>query len=282
MLDAAFVFSQQSLGDFEACPRRFYLRYIARLAWPASWISGPDAARYQARLRRGALLHRWIERHWLGIPAQAPASQPLPDGDDGAADNLRIWWQRFLDTDFGDLPAQRLPELSLVAALGRRRLLARFDLLAIETAGRAVIVDWKTSASPTLLDTASMRRRLQTRVYLYALATAGAACNGGLPIEPARCHLWYWLANFPEQPWLRIGYSDAEYRADYDRLLALAEDASRRAGEREFPLTDDERHCASCAYRALCRRTGGPAGISFENDEADQSLLEDEAFDPED
>ncbi len=263
MLDPAFVFSQQSLNDFQECPRRFYLRYVVRLAWPAAPLPGSDAARHEAHVQRGAVLHRWIERFWLGIPPQAPASTAPYEADQ----DLQTWWRRFADTDFSDLPAQHLPELSLVAALGAYRLLARFDLLAIEPSGRVVIVDWKTGRSPTLLDAQAMRRRLQTRVYLYTLVTAGAAYNAGLPIEPARCELWYWLANFPEQPWVRIGYSAAEYQTDHDLLLALAADAGRRTDARAFPLTDDERRCTYCAYRALCRRTGVPG--SPPEDEAD-------------
>lgn len=279
MLDPDFVFSQRSLSDFQACPRRFYLRYVARLAWPAASLSGAALARHEAHLRRGALFHRWIERHWLGIPPHSPAAGAAQAGDDDMAGDLAVWWERFLNTDFSDLPAQRLPELSLVAALGPYRLLARFDLLAIEEGSRAVIVDWKTSRSRALLDADAMRRSLQTRVYLYALVTAGAACNGGLPIAPAGCHLWYWLANFPEQPWIRISYSDAAYQADHDLLLALAEDAARRAGEHEFPMTDDERQCAGCAYRALCRRTALPAAPP--EDEADErSAGLTEAFEP--
>ncbi len=255
MIDPTFVFSQRSLSDFQDCPRRFYLRYIARLAWPVSPAFGLDAARHEAHLRRGATLHRWIERYWLGIPAQSPAAvQPLTVAEEQT--ELLTWWRRFLDTDFSGLPPQRLPELSLVAALGRFRLAARFDLLAIEDGGRAVIVDWKTSRSRALLDAEAMRRRLQTRVYLYTLATAGAAYYGGAPIDPAQCQLRYWLASFPAQPWIEIPYSAAEYQADCEQLLDLAGDAARRSGEEQFPRTDDERYCARCAYRVLCRRDG--------------------------
>ena len=283
MLDPVFVFSQQSLSDFQDCPRRFYLRYVARLVWPMPLRlpPGADARQYESRARRGALLHRWIERYWLGIPAQSPAPvQPPPAPEEQA--ELLTWWRRFLDTDFSDLPPQRLPELSLVAALGHFRLAARFDLLAIEAGGRAVVVDWKTSGSRALLDAAAMRQRLQTRAYLYTLATAGAAYYGGAPIEPAQCQLRYWLASFPAQPWIEIDYTAADYQADRERLLDLAGDAARRSGEEQFPRTDDERHCAWCAYRVLCRRdsvlAGAPAEI-LEADEADPTLLAGEALD---
>jgi len=34
-LPAPFTFSQSSLQDYYDCPRRFELRYLSRLIWPA-------------------------------------------------------------------------------------------------------------------------------------------------------------------------------------------------------------------------------------------------------
>lgn len=271
MLEPDFRFSQHSLGDFEDCPRRFYLRYVARQAWPLveTGPHGMDALTYREYLRRGATLHRWIERFWLSPPASALDLPPPPDP---ASDpELAVWWARFLATDFGDLPAERLPELELSAPLGEHRLYARFDLLAIDNQEsgqhRLVVVDWKTlrGDQPPSLD--FLRRRLQTRVYLYVLATAGAPFNGGDPVAPERCAMRYWLANFPEQPWAEIGYTRAEYEADRAQLLALAADAARRTGEAEFEKTDDERKCTYCIFRTLCHRRGANGAAPPDDEE---------------
>ena len=146
MIDPAFYFSQHSLADFVACPRRFYLRHIAHQAWPliesAPW--GMDALTYRDYLRKGALLHQWIERYWLGVGSpeeSVPSSESRVTtsssglGTDSSAlktrdPELSVWWARFLAEDFSALPPQRLPELALVAPLGDTRLYGRFDLLA--------------------------------------------------------------------------------------------------------------------------------------------------------
>ena len=88
------------------------------------------------------------------------------------------------------------------------------------------------------------------------MATAGAPFNGGQPIAPERCRMRYWLANFPDRPWVEIGYSQAEYEADARQLRELMRDALSRRRRDAFERTDDERNCQYCNYRTLCRRQG--------------------------
>lgn len=301
MIDPAFYFSQHSLADFAACPRRFYLRHIARQAWPliesAPW--GMDALTYREYLRKGALLHQWIERYWLqvrGLESRAwsPENDALTrDSGLGTPDSrlgtpglglgtqdpeLSVWWARFLAEDFSALPPQRVPELALVAPLGDTRVYGRFDLLAFddssESAGRGdvVVVDWKTLRGERAPTEAFLRQRAQTRVYLYVLATAGAPYNGGRALAPEQCVMRYWLANFPEQPWVEIRYSQAAYEADRAWLLAQVQDCARRAAaahvEDAFEKTLDERHCTYCTFRTLCRRNGAPDGAEAPEEEA--------------
>lgn len=282
-LEPGFIFSQHSLTDFLDCPRRFFLRYIRKQAWPLLEVApmGMDALTYREYLRKGALLHQWIERYWLGVPS--PQS-PLPSdgaGDSGLAINdaeLSVWWTRFLATDFSALPPQRTPELELVAPLGEFRLYARFDLLAAGGAGRPLtIVDWKTLRGDRAPGYDFLKRRVQTRVYLYVLATAGGPYahegDGNQSVEAGSCEMRYWLANFPEQPWVDIGYSPAEYRADYERLLGVARDIASRSDEAAFEKTADERHCAVCTYRTLCHRASA-SGLDMPAADAEARVID--------
>jgi PD-(D/E)XK nuclease superfamily len=281
-LDPGFIFSQHSLTDFNDCPRRFFLRYIRKQAWPLLEVAplGMDALTYREYLRKGAQLHQWIERYWLGVPS--PESV-VPSVDStsflGTRDaELSVWWSRFLATDFSSLPPQRVPELELVAPLGEFRLYARFDLLASGGAGQPLtIVDWKTLRGERAPGYDFLKQRVQTRVYLYVLATAGepyatdVRADHGL--DAGSCEMRYWLANFPEQPWVEIGYSPAEYRADYERLLALARDIASRPDESAFEKTADERHCAVCTYRTLCHR-GSAGGLDMPVADAEARVID--------
>ncbi len=271
-LDPKFVFSQHSLADYDACARRFYLRFIAGQAWPMvdEGPEGLSAIERQAYLRQGKTLHRWIERRLLGLPAGADSVGP-------ADIELAVWWERFLATDLSALPARRTPELELACVVDGARLYARFDLLAVADDGRAVIVDWKTLRGQQPPPQAFFRDRLQTRVYLYALAAAGAPFNGGRPFDPALISMRYWLANFPERPWVDVPYSRADFETDGRRLAAMIAAIRARSGEAAFEKTERLQTCASCSYRTLCARG---AAISVEAEPLDEDALLDETDAP--
>jgi hypothetical protein len=269
MLDSTFLFSQHSLSDFADCPRRFFLRYVAKQSWPLVESSpiGMETLSYREELRRGAIFHQWVERYWLGVEQQGELSKPQDAKETKRDDTLAIWKSRFLAEDFSGLPSMRLPELELVAPLGDFRLYARFDLLASEP-NRAVIVDWKTLRGENPPSFEFLKNRIQTRAYLYVLARASAPYHGGLAFDPEQISMRYWLANFPERLWVEIPYSRTEYEADKTRLQNLAQDAARRKGEDQFEKTSDERKCKHCSFRTLCHRKSETAFASELDEEA--------------
>lgn len=273
-LDPGFTFSQQSLADFADCPRRFYLRYVLRQPWPQleSPPEGYDVPAYREFLRKGAALHRWIERRWLGLPeADGAASAEL------AADpEFALWWRRFQEEDFEALPALRMPELVLLAPLGAHMITARLDLLAVdEHSGRAVVVDWKTMRGAAAQRPEFLRGRVQTCAYLYVLAMAGAPYRGGRDGADG-CEFHYWMANVPDFRWVRFVYDQESFEQDRRRLEALAADAALRAGEAEFEMTVDHRKCGFCTYATLCRRSSAsaPTADEFIDDEVAERAVD--------
>ncbi len=249
MLPGDFQFSQASLQDYVDCRRRFQLRYLLALAWPA--VEAEPVAEYEAHLLQGELFHRLVHQHQLGIPADRLAGLvqggSLPEGDA----TLTVWWENYLRSGPEGLPPKRYPEITLSAPVGGHRLLAKYDLVAVEPGRRAVIVDWKTSrvrpGRPWLV------ARLQTRVYRYLLVRAGAQLTG--PISADQVEMTYWFASYPDQP-ERLRYSEMEYQADHEYLAALIGEIAH-AGPEEFPLTDDAGRCRFCVYRSLCARGQG-------------------------
>lgn len=255
LLPEEFQFSPSALQDFVDCPARFYLRHIRRLRYPA-----PESAPlrdFEARAELGARFHRLIQQAGLGIPDAALAATLVDP-------TLAGWWASFrAHVPQLELPPQRHWEITLSAPLAERRLVARCDLIALAP-DRAVIVDWKTAARRP--ERASLERRLQTIVYPYLLAQAGAHLNGGSPIPPERIRLIYWFAEFPQQPEIFV-YSAAQYERDAAYLTALAADIRARTDEAAFALTDDLDRCRYCSYRSLHDR-GAQAG-SFPPDMPD-------------
>jgi CRISPR/Cas system-associated exonuclease Cas4 (RecB family) len=244
-LPATFTFSQASLQDYADCPRRFQLRYVLDVRWPAA--HDEPIVEWEARAQLGSAFHRLVHQHTVGIPAQALAMTI-------ETEDLRQWWQAYLSTPPPNLPAAshtvRHSEIRLSTPLAGYRLAARYDLLAVEPGQRAVIVDWKTNEKRP--KRAWLEERWQTRVYRYVLVKAGAQLGEGHPLAAGQVELIYWFANFPAQA-ERFPYDDAQYTEDEWALQAtIAEIAA--VDETEWRLTDNLKRCRYCTYRTLCDR----------------------------
>jgi hypothetical protein len=271
--------NQGSLQDFVECRRRFLLRHIRRLAWPA--IENEPALENERYMQQGARFHHLLHQHLLGVPeprlSASLAARPVDE-------DLRRWWENYLEWranhhDFPDLwqPQARLyPERSLAATLdgGEQpvRLVAKYDLLAVippdknGSATRLLILDWKTSRrSPSR---AYLAERMQTRVYPYLLVQAGERLLG-LPVAPDQVELVYWFAEDPANP-VRFPYSQARFLEDERTLNELASLLLRLQDEADYPLTNDERCCAYCTYRSLCDR--GVSAGEQDDEEIESSL----------
>lgn len=266
-LPPTFQFSQNSLQDYADCPRRFQLRYLLRQPWPAvqsePLVGGRFVSAYEQMLERGRRFHQLVQRHNLLDLPEAELTKTIDDPD------LRRWWRNYQESPPPHLPtAIRRTEVTLSTPLGGHRLIARYDLVALEAGRRAVVVDWKTSRKRP--DPAFLAARLQTRVYRYVLVEAGTALNGGLPLSPDQVTMVYWFAEHPARPEI-LPYDAARHAADAAYLADLVAHIAARAGsgEKEWPLTPDERHCRFCTYRSLCDRGVLPGSLAeFDADQA--------------
>jgi hypothetical protein len=253
-LPADFQFSQASLQDYVECRRRFQLRYLLQLAWPAP--EAEPVEEHEQHMQDGETFHRLVHQHRLGIP-----TWKLTPQDEGP---LADWWRAYLASP-PDLPPRQYPERTLTIPLGDHRVVAKLDLLAVEPGRRAVIVDWKTGQRRQ--PRSYLESRLQTRVYRYALALAGAQLNDGAPIPPEQIRMVYWFAVDPEHPETLL-YDEAQMEADGRYLAGLIADIARAAEADDFPKTEDVKRCRFCSYRSLCAR-GVEAGRLDEADAED-------------
>lgn len=260
-LQADFQFSQQSLQDYTDCMRRFYLRYLLRLRYPAP-ISEP-VLEHEKKMARGEQFHRLVHQYFLGIPPDL-LSRQINDP------TLQGWWENFLmyqPTE--DLPRPCLPEHTLWKRYLGYQIVAKYDLLAIGK-GQAVILDWKTSEKR--VSRAALARRLQTLVYPYLLVEAGSYLNHAKPIEPSRVKMIYWFPAVPQLPEI-FQYSSDQYQTDKDRIESLIQEIVAKEKEEEFPQTLDSRNCKFCNYRSYCDR-GQKAGDMGELE--DDMIIEEE------
>ncbi len=275
-LPADFQFSQGSLQDYVDCPRRFQLRHVQRVAWPA--LEAEPALENERYLQQGAAFHRLVHQHILGIPPERLSSTVTDEA-------LRRWWHNYLESGPSDLPPLRYPEVLVSAPVSGHRLVAKYDLVAVELGqqadsgelsqadfgelSRAVIVDWKTSRKRPRRKW--LAERLQSRVYPYLLVRAGAHLNAGRSFEPERVDMIYWFASFPARS-ERFTYDAAQYGADDAYLASLIEEI-KGLGDEGWPLTDREGRCRYCPYRSLCQR-GIEAGALEEAEDAGEDVPE--------
>lgn len=249
-LPTDFQFSQSSLQDFATCARRFELKYLRRMRWPA--IEAEPVQEAERRRRLGLDFHRLVQQQIAGLPEETLTASLA-----GRDAELKLWWQNYLAHRPALLAGATLhPELTLSTPFQGFRLSARFDLLAIASDGTFWLIDWKTSQKKPERD--KLAERLQTRVYPYVLAAAGAAYHGGQPIDPAAIKLMYWYPVAPDQPEV-FDYSAGLLQRDEQFLAGLIDQIRHQAAQNDFPLVEDKTPCRHCVYRSFCDR-GEQAG----------------------
>src|SRR5215213_6046604 len=70
--------SQSSLQDYMDCARRFKLRYLDRLSYPA--VETEPTLENEKHQQEGEYFHRLVQQHLIGIPAERIASDRAMNG----------------------------------------------------------------------------------------------------------------------------------------------------------------------------------------------------------
>jgi len=252
-------FSQGSLQDYVDCRRRFQLRYHLKVAWPA--LEAEPVAENESAMQQGALFHRLVQQHLLGIPAERLTL--LAKGPDNDTEHrLSRWWQNYLGFEFP--PAAALyPEVTLAMPLMGCRLVGKYDLILVRPEGSVIIYDWKTSAVKSTANKRSkhswLLERLQSRVYPFLLAQAGAHLNQGKPFAPEQIEMIYWFAEAPNEPEI-IRYNTNQHAKDEAYLKSLIAEINGLSPA-AFTLTPNVERCRFCTYRSLCDRGVGAGDL---------------------
>jgi len=231
--------SQSSLQDYADCPRRFQLRHLERLQYPA--VESEPALENEKHQQEGEYFHRLVQQHLTGIPAEQV-------GKLANTENLSRWWEHYIHANLPFDGYAKYAELTLSAPLDPFRLVAKYDLIAIKPGGKAIIYDWKTYRKRPRNEW--LAPRWQTRVYRALLAQAGAHLNGGAPPAPEQIEMTYWFADFPAEPGT-FPYNAAQFKRDWDALKKIAREIESAS---IYPQTDDRQKCSYCPYRGYCDR----------------------------
>jgi hypothetical protein len=256
-----FQFSQSSLQDYTDCPRRFELRYMMQLKWPA--LQSEPYLEQEKHMEQGQRFHHSIHQYIIGLP-QTILSVPEEENVD-----LLRWWNNFLSSSpLATYPGKLYPEFSLSMAFEGFRLTAKYDVIISSEKGNFVIFDWKTSRKRQPLK--FLKIRMQSRVYPFVLVNAGLSLNGNKPINPDQLEMIYWFAEYP-QDLEKIIYNQDQYQHDYVVLSNIIHEINSTP-DKNFAMTLDMKKCNYCNYRSLCDR-GVQAGDWNEMEDSDPQDL---------
>jgi CRISPR/Cas system-associated exonuclease Cas4 (RecB family) len=193
-----------------------------------------------------------VQQYWLGLPADKLARSAETAG-------LKDWWEDFLNYDFKVADCKIYPELVLSMQMGKHRLIAKYDLVAVGP-DKIYIFDWKTNQKRPREE--AMAGDYQTRVYRSLMVNAGGyLMNSRDAVQPELVEMVYWFVNFPNQP-IRLPYTTAQSERDAQHLSHLI---AHIESEESFPLTADENKCKFCLYRSYCDRGISAPELDDEN-----------------
>jgi CRISPR/Cas system-associated exonuclease Cas4 (RecB family) len=265
--------SQSALASFHRCARRFYLRFVRRLEWPAP-LTGSEQE-WERSLQRGEQLHLFIEQSALGMDVEAMVREA---GDE----QLSRWWDSVVEYPPPQPDGEVYTELELMVPLGDYRLVARFDRLIVNQGdGKTLlhIVDWKTG---TAQEASRLARSWQTTIYQFVAIEASASLTmDGSRVLPENVGFTYWQAEAPQAP-VGLDYDEAEHETAGLRIAAAIEQIEQRlaGGEDGFERTTDLDACRHCPYRSYCERgREAPPDVDLDEDFEDGADLQPSAED---
>lgn len=270
-----FIFSAQKLQDFVDCPRRFDLRYVQNLQWPAQETK-PYLA-YEEHLALGKKFHQLVHQYIIGIPTENLLEQidhPI----------LKEWWQDFSNYYPSIKKYQPKAEVKIGAHLAGYRIIAIYDVLYMVGQDSITIIDWKTTSGNQRTPSKYLSNRLQSKVYPLLYMLAHPQINQAMQSGKAQLKMIYWFPAFPTEP-EEIPYSWDKFQNDKEEIVNIFKEINEYT-KTIFPLTSDKIKCRFCVYRSFCSRGSEPGDFQEHSDfedtkneiELDFDRLEEIAF----
>lgn len=254
--------SQSNLQDFSECHRRFQLKVVDDISWPAAYLE--PLSQLEQATEIGNKFHQLCHQFFTGIDYES-LSLSITDSD------LKIMWENFSVFAKDIQTENRFSEIILSIPFLGHQLIAKYDLILKSKENKFMIFDWKTS--PRKPSRTILGKRYQTFLYPFILSKAGSSLFRTDQPSPKSISMNYWypMSSDPEEV---FPYSESLFSDNFDHLSAIISEIDKLIESREiFPLTDDRKQCAKCVYRSLCERgvQGGKLDPFSEIDEEDLS-----------
>ncbi|MFW6266205.1 MAG: PD-(D/E)XK nuclease family protein [Halanaerobiales bacterium] len=231
-------FSQLALSTYQQCELKFKKRYLDGLYWPADW--GEDQEQKEI-VEKGRLFHRLARRYY---------SQGEIIFNTQIDKDLKNWIKRL--KTFRPFTEKDLfyPEHVLRLNKDNIKLLAKYDLLYIDSrSGKMIIYDWKTNKKR--LKAEELKNSIQSKVYLYVLAKAGAQYSIENQIAPENIKIIYWNPRYPHD-WFEFFYDRESLKRDEKDIREQIKLIQNKDFDNLKEKSED-RICRYCEYRPICQ-----------------------------
>lgn len=228
--EASFLYTQSSLGTFNACPYKFKLKYLLNLYW------SEDEEQAES-FRRGNEFHLLAERYYMGMGdlALLGADEEMVSKIEMLKEKhpLKEGWKYY-------------PEFEIRYNTEGIRLLGRYDLIVVKPQNKLQIIDFKTNKKK--LDKDILEEGLQTKIYLFLLWE-----NFNLILENARkiknLEMIYYQTEYPEEP-ITIKYTDDNHQKNRDELKKMIN--FLESFDMENLEKQRVKHCMVCEFEKIC------------------------------
>lgn len=238
------IYSQRSLQDFLDCQRRFKLRYLDKLRWPA--VTTEPIDEFERLTEIGIRFHQMVHRERSGVPSELILENTREE-------ILIAWFNHYLSKFPRPDRGNAYSELTLAAGWNQRwRLTATCDLIMYSPTDGFRIVDWKTTRRKP--DRSTLRNRVQTSLYPLLFTEVGGGLFPGKQLFQEGVEIMYWFPAFPDEPEV-FSYTSDQAHQDKQRFRLLIEEIAEKITEKEvFPKTEHQKRCRFCVYRSFCGR----------------------------
>lgn len=240
-----FTLKPTGIMAFRDCPRRFFYRYVLKMAEPAKarvYQGSEDDGELGTEI--GTFFHQavrlrtreWPGRMWERFMARFPST----DREKLTAAVIRMW-DHFAASEFATYEAC-WDEVPFVIKLGPDiRVEGRFDRLLRTVGGELVLVDYKTHRLPAeAVPVIAARYHWQVRLYALAVEMLWGR-------RPDRAVIYFPYPDVRSE----VTLDEAEFerlREEVERMVEFITAHSRPA---EYPGKPD---CPGCGLREYCKR----------------------------
>jgi hypothetical protein len=235
-------FNQSNLQNFKECPRRFQLKHLKEISWPAA--TSMPLSEFERVIHLGNQFHHLAHQYFVGIkPELIHAS--IQDAD------LVEMWNNFYGFAKSLSGFDLFSEQTLHTLINGNTIIAKFDLI-VKKADQYIIFDWKTSQHIPPLSYLS--DRVQTLLYPYIFYISGSELFGDAQIEPSQI-LFNYFYPLSSDPVVSFPYSEKIHKEFTSTLVDFIDKiTSLHNSDNNFPLTTDQSKCNLCQFRSICNR----------------------------